>query len=208
MKAPASRSSSPRGFSLIEVMVVLAIIVTVAFLAVPAVRQMMGGRGLTATGSAIANNLQLARQSALLQNRPIEVRFYFLPGPDGEGGRHYRAFQLFRIEDTGAVPTTRILFFSKSIILTESPSTTSLLSLPGQPLDGATTGVKLPGVGVGYQYLSFRFRPSGDTNLDITQKWFLTVVSENAPTVVEGLPADFLTIQLDPTSGKAVTLRP
>ncbi|HEY8966850.1 MAG TPA: Verru_Chthon cassette protein D [Candidatus Methylacidiphilales bacterium] len=209
MKKRLILSGSPtRGFSLIEITVVLALLVLAAAISVPALRHIGGGTRLASTGMLVSNNLALARQKAVLLNRPVEVRLYSFAPSDGPPLKRYRALQLFRVEESEKVPVTPVLFFSKGIVLTESTETTSLLSIPGQPLPGAATGARVPGAGLKYDSLSFQFRPDGSTTLDVTQKWFLTLVAETDPVVAGGLPADFLTVQIDPASGKTVSLHP
>jgi hypothetical protein len=73
----------------------------------------------------------------------------------------------------------------------------SLLSRTFKTADDAVDG----------RYIAFHFFPDGSTDLPPTQPWFITVV-EAKHASQPNAPANFVTIQLHPTSGKLRTFRP
>ncbi len=203
--------ASRRGFSLIEVLVVMSIIGVMAAATIPAFQQLVIGSNFTVSGELLRDNLTLARQTALVRNHSVEVRFYQFQG-NGATTSDYQAFQLFLQKDDGTYDAlTKVLYFPKSIILNTNAQFSSLFdsnttnTTIGQ---GVNTGVKLPEVGTTYQYLSFKFKPGGGTSLAQVPPCFVTLVAKNAAPVNGSLPANFVTVQIDPVVGKVAVLRP
>ncbi|XHR27340.1 MAG: Verru_Chthon cassette protein D [Chthoniobacteraceae bacterium] len=196
--------SQPRGFSLMELMIVAAILAVLLGLAVPTLQKSTQASSLTSAGETIVGNLALAQQIANVRNRQVEVRFYQLPGDQNTLG--YRAFQLFRIEPEGAKAVTKVIRFPQFTAFASTADKTSLLNLPVQSATASSPA--LPRQGTNYKYLSFKFKPTGETDLDTSAKWFLTLVLENDPVRQIGLPANFLTVQINPVSGKPTVFRP
>ena len=63
----------PRGFSLIEAMVVVAVIAVVATAAVPSLVAFIDGRRLDATAHALAADVHFVRTEAVARNQPIRI---------------------------------------------------------------------------------------------------------------------------------------
>ena len=75
---PPKRGS--RGFSLVEAMVVVAVIAVVATTAVPSLVAFIDGRRLDATATALAADVQFVRTEAVARNQPIRISFHDAPG--------------------------------------------------------------------------------------------------------------------------------
>lgn len=69
-----SPSTAARGFSLIELLMVIAIIGTVAAFVVPAASTMVRGTAINQGSQLLTDRFSLARQSAITKNHPVEVR--------------------------------------------------------------------------------------------------------------------------------------
>ena len=82
-----AHSLASRAFSLVELLVVVAVIAIVAGFAVPAVTTMLKGSQLTQGSQTVVDQIALARQTALSRNRSIEVRFYKFADSEIPGSR-------------------------------------------------------------------------------------------------------------------------
>ena len=127
-------ATRPQAFTLIEMIAVMAIAVILITLLVPATTQILGGSDLTQTNQLLTNQLALARQQALTQNHPVEVRFYqFADTGAGESVTSpstwkYRAVQSFVISEAGtATPLGKLSRFPNTIIIDKGATLSTLL---------------------------------------------------------------------------------
>jgi uncharacterized protein (TIGR02596 family) len=224
-------SRHKRAFSLVELLVVIAVIGIVATFAVPAVQGMLRGSSLTTAAGTLVDQMSLARQHALSKNRIVEVRFYQfadneIPGevPDDPTTGHFRAFQFFEMSEAGLmVPVGKVVRLPDSIIMNPGPILSNLLMEdPDRVVDAQSAkDPEMPrGVGHSYKYVAFRFFPDGSTSLSPAGtagkaseggKWFITVHAIIDLTKTEDNtkpPPNFFTWMIDPVSGTSKTLRP
>lgn len=203
---------SLRAFSLMELLVVMAIIAILAAAIVPAMNSSLQGYRMTQGAQTIVDQLSLARQAAASRNRVIETRFYSLADSStGDTSRKYRALQNFELrEDGSAAPLDRIVRLPQGIILDSGGALSPLLGNSRmKQWSGNDTQVNLPGVGTSYDTRVIRLRPDGSTDLSAaSQPWFLTLHAENAGDGLTALPKNFATIQVDPWTGRAALFRP
>jgi uncharacterized protein (TIGR02596 family) len=214
--------SQSRGFSLLELLVVMAIIAVIASFAIPAASTILRGSQLTQASQMLSDQISLARQLALSRNRAVEVRFYRYGDPEAPGedpkepstGR-FRAIQSFEITESGAaVPLNKMQKFPSTVLLHDGEYS-SILDDESQkppkkarPADPAIPG----GVDRNYEYISFRFYQDGSTNLKPTGgqsggNWFVTVMnSTDAQRDIKDV--NFFTMQIDPVSGSTKSYRP
>src|SRR5688572_17561788 len=224
-----------RAFSLVELLVVVAVIGIVATFAVPAVQGMLKGSSLTTAGSAMVDQMSLARQHALSKNRIIEVRFYRFADPEMPGEKvedpstgHFRGLQYFEMAESGVlVPASKMVMFPDTIIMNPSETLSNLLGedpavrLVNMSAVDPKVDPELPrGVKHRYEYMPFRFFPDGTTSLSPTGtpgrpsaggRWFITVhsIADLARTNGNAVPPpNFFTWMIDPVAGSSKIFRP
>jgi uncharacterized protein (TIGR02596 family) len=200
------------GFSLIELLVVMAIIVILIAFVTPAFNSMGKASSLTNGASMIVDQLNLARQTALTQNRMVQVRFYKLQD-ELQSPAAYRAIQLMIFDESGlsSKPLTKVQQLPNRVVVMEDGTYSTILDATKNKRPESRDIIPNAKQEVPYHF--FRYRPGGATDLDPNgapggDRWFLTVKSENDKPA-EGKPAaNYVTAVVDPVSGRVKTLRP
>ena len=199
-----------RAFSLVELLVVIAIIIILAALAIPAMSSIGRSSSLNGVTQSVTGTLDLARQTAVTQNRPVEVRFYKLPedGKPTATPSDYRGMQIFVVDYETTNAVSKPVKFSAPVIISSDVTTSSLMDNTTFPEQAAPAGVTVAPVGANYQYRSFRYKPDGGTDLPMDKQFFFTLINKNDPIKSNNLPANFATIQVEPMTGRPKVLRP
>jgi uncharacterized protein (TIGR02596 family) len=189
---------------LIELLVVVAIIGLLMTAAVPALNSVLENGRLTQAATLVVNQFTLARQKASAENKNITLRFI-----RANASPAYDRVQLVTLDTAGnATAVGRVVTLSMATAIAKSTTLSSLIDpykeSPANPLTDPT----LPELGSNYRYVQFSFRPRGSLDLDVTQKWFATVLLLRDDQSGTTTPANFATIQIDPVNGGLQVYRP
>jgi uncharacterized protein (TIGR02596 family) len=208
--------AKPLAFTLIEMMVVIAIIAIIAAFVTPVAGSLLKASQLTQAGHLLVGQLSLARQTALSKSLPVEVRLYRFADPEipGENKAKYRAFQLFEVQANGAIlPLGQMSRLPQTVIIDSSEALSSILNQTQRPASKpAASAPRVAGVEYAYEYVAFRFRPDGSTDLrepaEPAKRWFLTLHGINDGDARPTPPPNFQTVQINPYNGNIRTFRP
>lgn len=197
------------GFSLVELLVVIAVIAILSTMATAGLKNVARSTNLASAAQSLADQMALARQTASARNLPVEIRIYQLPEFDSTSGANmrWRGLQSFLMDGTKATPLGRATLFPSRVVVN---------STAASPLFAAMeqTSGPFPGFGTDARpYRTITIRPNGqvETGTSTTladNQWFLTLHHENDPVVANSLPANFVAVQINPVTGRVGTLRP
>lgn len=204
MNIPQHPSRRSQAFTLVEMILVVALAALIIAIAVPGFTGVVGSMEINTAVDQITGELRKARQMAMTQNRAVEVRFYqFTDDMMMDGEPSIRMYQSWRQEDDGILrPMANLQRLPKAIVI--SPDTT--LTRLGTPITLSAADRELaPSLPSDGTYLPVRFQPDGSTTFTRGELWHLTIKeaarSENPPT-------NFATFVIEPLTGAVKLYRP
>lgn len=191
---------SSDAFSLVEMLVVIALIIILMVFVAPALNSIVGGTNLNRAGQLIGDQLSFAKQEAVTKNREMQVLFFHLTNGATAG---WRGIRVFRIEQTTngstMIPATRLSVMPEGILINTNLSPL----LEADPTLGGTTN--LPGYG-NVPFAGIRYRANGLPGSTVGDaNNFVTLNSAN---VTNNPPKNYYTIQINPITGKVIVFRP
>jgi uncharacterized protein (TIGR02596 family) len=214
-----SRRLPRHAFSLVELIIVIAIILILIALITPAVVPLLRASSINQSAAMLMDELNLAHQTALTQNRDVEVRFYQVASKSDPNDVQFRAFRSFLPNAQNAAAAqalSGVRYLPEPVIISSDAHYSTLLDYGG--LAGQRAGLMkgqetLPGNTNPSPYISFLFRSTGGTNLTPVDppdgRWFLTLYLGNAPkNSVTGIPDNYFTALVEPVTGRIRTFRP
>lgn len=194
------------GFSLLEMLVIMALLAILFVLLVPATSAVSRAGAVTKTGDLISDLLVRARQEAISRNRPTELRIFRVTATGEPGGStdSWGAAQIWTTDSRGgnSRPVGRVEIFPPGVrILDESGYSPVIAD------NVAPRGVMGPDSrwqGTDFLRIGFRANGSPDLVLGNTNNFF--TIFEEKDTARP--PNNFFTLQIHPLTGRVDSHRP
>lgn len=196
-----------RGFTLLELLVVIMVMVTLAVLTLPALSGPMQSLRLGGAAGKIESQFSLARQVALARNLPVEVRIY-RDEDAGESGEWNTVAVVIASSETGETLewVTKAIPLPEGVVFDSDASYSSLLG--GQTPYSGVEDAQAPASIRGKAYQGFAFVSDGATNLPSGSNWCLTLKPRGQSAGSDRPAQNFVTIVLDARSGQTIAYRP
>ncbi len=211
------------GFTLVEMLVVMAIMAILVSIALPALNSLNSAYNLDSAAQGVTSQFTLARQTALSTSHPVEICFFQIADYHTSATTVYRAMQCFEEGDNSTIiPITKPYFFPATVkIITGQAGGTDASSLLDSTKylgiylvsSGDANHVLPPPYGTSaYSYIRIRSNgqvdQSGGTGSTAWINGYLTLAMETAPLASTGLPANFVVIQINSVTGATRFFRP
>lgn len=202
-----SRLRARRAFSLVELVVVLAIASLMFAFAAPYAFSAMQSASLTSVGDTVMQKIAQAQMRATTENRVIALQFYFY---DREGVKACHAVQMVAVDP--ATNTVKALeepvYWSDGRVVLLAGQLSPMFTNTPQADTGAAT--ENPFKDLEATFRRIRFYPNGGTSLGVPlRQAYLTLINSNK--FKEGAtepPPNYYTIQIDPVVGRPRSYRP
>lgn len=224
------------GFTLIELMVVVAVVALLLALVMPGLMGTLGASKLTQAGDKMAGFLSEAQSRAYGQGRPVEVRFYRVPSAEDSmqgapaggffrGGLMLEYFQPGETDPrTGTAALARplavvrqaMVVLPEGTAMSEDAQMSTLLGLATRPSGQNAMVVETvmktangyePFLPLSEEYRSFVLYPE-TTSLDSESKWHLAVVPETDAARPPAAVTNYYTLLVDPVTTRLSIYRP
>lgn len=195
-------------FTLVELIVVLAVISMLLAFAAPSLARVIAANRLTAAGEGLLFKISLAQQVSVTESRPVELRLYSYTA-DGEAGFH--AYQLFFLNESGGAATAmeNPTYLGEGSVMIAKGGLSPLLDA----LNGGKESVVdvEPFKTLGAKYQSLVFYPNGSTNIHLPLRSAYITMAQPGSFPAAGsnsTPDNYYTLQIDPVTGRGRSYRP
>ena len=200
LEMTAPRSFQKSAFSLVELLVVVAIIGIMASIAVPAFSSISASSGITRGGQLLGDQIILARQEATTRNRDVEVRLIDMTNGISSG---ITGIQLWLADESGNFsPLGKLQKLPESVVVNSNALYSPLLNMGNGTMSASGPAANRP-------YKAFRIRatgsPSGSSAIS-TNNNFLTIILEKDASRTP--PDNYYSVSVNPVTSKVKIYRP
>lgn len=189
-------------FSLVELMVVIAVVGLLSVLIIPAASSINAGYRMTSAGQIVADQISTAKKLAMTRSIMVEVRMIASIDRQTAG---YSAIQLWSLESgKDSVPLTSLARLPEGTTISQNEAVLSQL------LAICTNGnMPIAHPSAGASYAAFSIFPSGRLSPSATNMadLFLSIVPSRLADASE-LPENAVVVQVNPVTGTPRIHRP
>jgi len=184
-----------KGFSLIEILMVIVVLSIVAALTLPAISGMQRSYELSKASALVRDNLQLARQLAITRNSQIVASICKVQ--DAQGSESFNTILISRVNDSGGIEDIlKPVRLPEGICIVEDDEWSSLMNAPSANVVFRSGTVPARQIG---------FKANGSTTLAASSNWFLTLYFQRDGSVPG---PNFSTLAMDPVTGRVFVYQP
>lgn len=206
LRRKSDRASA--GFSLVELLVVVAIVTMLIAAATPYTLAAMQSANLTSAGDTLMQKLAMAQQRALTENRPVGLDFYHYNLDEVKGCHAIQMISYDPATNKATQLEPPVYWSKQSVVLVEG----ALSPMFSTNQTAATTGQATmnPFQSLGATFNRIIFYPNGSTSLRVPLRTaYLTLVPTKsyAPNLAAA-PPNYYTVQIDPVTGRGHSYRP
>lgn len=194
-------------FSLIEMMVVLAIVSAALALGTPYVFSTIQAASLTSAGDMLMQKISQAQQRALTQNKVVALEFYFY---DKDGINACHGLRMVGVDTaTNAItPLEEPVYWGDGRVVLVNGELSPLFA--NTPPADTGSAVDEPFKNLEATFHRVRFYPAGSTSLTMPlRQAYVTLVGSNKyREEMTEPPPNYYTVQIDPVAGRSRSYRP
>lgn len=202
------RHSHPDGFSLVELVIVVAIMVMLIAVATPYTLGALQSANLTSAGDTLMQKLAMAQQRSLTENRPVGLDFYYYT-EDNVQGCHAIQMISYNPATNQVTQLEPPVYWNKQSVVIVEGALSPMFSINQTPIStGQAT--QNPFKSLNATYYRVIFYPNGSTSLRVPLRTaYLTLISTKSYKAdLSTAPPDYYTVQIDPVTGRGHSYRP
>jgi uncharacterized protein (TIGR02596 family) len=209
---PFHPASWRHAFTLVEMLVVMAIIAILVAIAMPATSSFLEGNNLDSAAHQVADQINLAHQFSSSLNVTVELRLFKLSGAPTAG---YTALQLGTYNSSGTwTPVSRPSYLPPQLVISPSATVSTALSAPEFSTVrtmGANNGLLSSAT-----YVFFDFRPSGVVTpvlnavaaTNMSNYALVVLPARYASVTTLGTVKNYAIVQINPVTATPLVYRP
>nr|WP_294401278.1 Verru_Chthon cassette protein D [Prosthecobacter sp.] len=199
---------APAGFSLVEMVIVVAIVTMLIALATPYTLAALQSANLTSAGDTLMQKLAMAQQRSLTENRPVGLDFYYYTEDDIKGCHAIQMISYNPATNQATQLEPPVYFNKQSVVLVEGAL--SPMFSTNQTATSTGPATWNPFQTLGATFYRVIFYPNGTTSLRTPLRTaYLTLIStKNFKPDISTAPPNYYTVQLDPVTGRGHSYRP
>jgi len=194
--------SSPRGFSIFELLVILALITLIAAWSVPALIPTIQSRSLTAAADQFEQDMGRARQVAMAEDVVVDVEFIRVVR-NGERDPKFVGYAFWKwLSDGERYPLGKTEWLADGFVFGESHST---LLRDGASERETRVFSELEQTG---EVVRFSIFPNGETSLPSRSdqdNWHVTIYRDSNR---QALPDNFVAFRINQTNAHVISYQP